>query len=57
MQKKAPNKVLAPVVIAGITIGFLVSAYKYIFAANKRTVMEHNQQAMENDALDQKKSV
>lgn len=57
MQKKAPNKVLAPVVIAGITIGFLVSAYKYIFAANKRTVMEHNQQTMENDALDQKKSV
>lgn len=52
MSKKAPNKVLAPVVIAGITIGFLVSAYKYIFAANPRTEIEQNKQPPKNDALD-----
>ena len=32
MKSKAPNKFFAPVVIAGITIGFFVSAYKFIFA-------------------------
>lgn len=57
MSKKAPNKVLAPVVIAGITIGFLASAYKYIFAAQKRAEAEKNQQPRQNDAPDQKKSV
>lgn len=31
MSKSAPNKFIAPVVIAGITIGFLASAYKFIF--------------------------
>lgn len=31
-QNKTPNKFLAPVVIAGVTIGFLASAYKFIFA-------------------------
>ena len=29
---KQPNKFLAPIVIAGITIGFLASAYKFVFA-------------------------
>lgn len=57
MQKKAPNKVLAPIVIAGITIGFLASAYKYIFAAKKRTEIERSKQQLQNDASDQKKSV
>ena len=28
---KKPNNVFAPLVIAGITVGFLASAYKYIF--------------------------
>ena len=27
-----PNKFIAPIVIAGITIGFLASAYKFVFA-------------------------
>lgn len=31
-MKKRPNKFLAPVVIAGVTIGFLASAYKFVFA-------------------------
>lgn len=33
--KKTPNKFLAPVVIAGVTIGFLASAYKFVFAKPK----------------------
>ena len=32
MPTRKPNKFLAPVIIAGITAGFLVSAYKFIFA-------------------------
>nr|WP_165815718.1 hypothetical protein [Acinetobacter sp. AM] len=32
MKNKAPNKIIAPIIIAGITFGFLVSAYKFIFA-------------------------
>lgn len=30
--RKTPNKFLAPIVIAGVTIGFLASAYKFVFA-------------------------
>ena len=33
--RKTPNKFLAPVVIAGVTIGFLASAYKFVFAQPK----------------------
>lgn len=29
--RKTPNRFLAPVVIAGVTIGFLASAYKFVF--------------------------
>ena len=35
MSKKAPNKYFAPIIIAGITVGFFVSAYKFIFAKPK----------------------
>ncbi|TCM65852.1 hypothetical protein EC844_11498 [Acinetobacter calcoaceticus] len=28
---KHPHKFLAPIVIAGITVGFLVSAYRFVF--------------------------
>lgn len=31
-MKKKPNKFIAPIVIAGITIGFLASAFKFVFA-------------------------
>lgn len=31
-MSKKPNKIFAPVVIAGVTIGFLASAYKFVFA-------------------------
>ena len=32
MSKSAPNKFFAPIVIVGITIGFFVTAYKFVFA-------------------------
>lgn len=31
-MNKKPNKFFAPIVIAGVTIGFLASAYKFVFA-------------------------
>lgn len=34
---KKPNRVFAPVIIAGITVGFLASAYKFIFAKSDTT--------------------
>ena len=35
MPKGKPNKFIAPIVIAGITVGFLVSAYKFIMHDKK----------------------
>ena len=35
MSKKAPNKYFAPIIIVGITVGFFVSAYKFVFAKPK----------------------
>ncbi|WP_340600634.1 hypothetical protein [Acinetobacter sp. HZNU-JH01] len=29
---KRPNRVFTPIIIAGITVGFLASAYKFVFA-------------------------
>lgn len=37
-MQKQPNRFLAPIVIAGITVGFLASAYKFIF---KKPKVEH----------------
>lgn len=36
MASKKPNSFLAPLAIAGITIGFLSAAYKFIFVDSKR---------------------
>ena len=47
MSNKQPNKLIAPIVIAGITIGFLASAYKFVFAKpNKQQdkVIQHDQE-------------
>lgn len=35
MSKKKPNNFITPIVIAGITVGFLASAYKFVFAKPK----------------------
>ncbi|QTD58916.1 MULTISPECIES: hypothetical protein [Acinetobacter] len=37
MSKSVPNKFFAPIVIAGITIGFFVAAYKFVFAKPEAT--------------------
>ncbi|WP_180170218.1 hypothetical protein [Acinetobacter sp. YH12027] len=42
---KTPNKFLAPVIIAGITVGFLASARRFIFAKSKRTDLEQTEQS------------
>lgn len=36
MSKKEPNKFIAPIVVAGITAGFFISAYKFVFARAKQ---------------------
>lgn len=41
MSKKKPNNLIAPIVIAGITVGFLASAYKFVFAKPKKKKNEH----------------
>ena len=40
MSKKKPNNFIAPIVIAGITVGFLASAYKFVFAKPKKQKSE-----------------
>lgn len=49
MKKKAPSNLFAPVVIAGITIGFLASAYKFIFAKTQNQNQNQNQPAQSAD--------
>ncbi|MFD2014260.1 hypothetical protein ACFSHO_15585 [Acinetobacter vivianii] len=34
---KRPNRVFAPIIIAGITVGFLASAYKFVVAKSSPT--------------------
>ena len=48
MSNKHPNKFIAPIVIAGITIGFLASAYKFVFAKPNKQQSEVEQQQQEN---------
>ena len=36
MNTKKPNKVLAPLFIAGITIGFFTAAYRFIIVKSKQ---------------------
>ena len=52
MPNKKPNNFVAPIVIAGITVGFLVSAYKYVFAKPKKSKKEN----LEQNLLEQKKA-
>ena len=48
-MQKQPNRFIAPIVIAGITVGFLVSAYKFVFAKPKP---EHSEKTVENSQPD-----
>ncbi|CAI3153115.1 hypothetical protein ABFP35_15265 [Acinetobacter baumannii] len=51
---KKPGRFLAPVVIAGITVGFLASAYKFVFsksASSKQTIShKHDSEKSSNDS-------
>ncbi|WP_165353064.1 hypothetical protein [Acinetobacter piscicola] len=50
VSKKQPNKFIAPIVIAGITVGFLVSAYKFVFAKPKKT---HTAEIIQSEETDE----
>ena len=50
---KRPNRVFAPIIIAGITVGFLASAYKFVVAKSgsvKENPIENTQQALSSEA-------
>ena len=44
MTDKKPNKFVAPIIIAGITVGFLASAYKFVFANKDKSRLNAQQQ-------------
>ena len=48
MKNEAPNKFFAPLIIAGITIGFLASAYKFITAQKNNVVSEQLESEYKN---------
>lgn len=43
MHNKHRKKIIAPIVITGITVGFLVSAYRFIFNSSKHSVLDPDQ--------------
>lgn len=57
MSKQQPNKIFAPLVIAGVTIGFLASAYKFIFADATSKKSLANQQDHAEEIQDKQDSV
>lgn len=54
MSKKQPNKFIAPIVIAGITVGFFISAYKFVFAQPKQTTDQIEHEDALNKSLETK---
>jgi len=44
-MQKQPNRFLAPIVIAGITVGFLASAYKFIFSKSSASKQSDTDQS------------
>lgn len=59
MSKKQPNRFIAPIVIAGITVGFFISAYKFVFAQPKQTMnqIENEDAVNESPATQDEKIV
>ncbi|ENX34447.1 hypothetical protein F889_01729 [Acinetobacter colistiniresistens] len=50
---KRPNRVFAPIIIAGITVGFLASAYKFVVTksnSSKEKPIENTQQITTSEA-------
>ena len=50
MSKKQPNNFLAPFVIAGITAGFFISAYRFVFAKPTEKSRQKESDNSENQA-------
>ena len=50
MSKKQPNNFLAPFVIAGITTGFFISAYRFVFAKPTEKSRQKESDNSENQA-------
>ena len=54
MSKKQPNKFIAPIVIAGITVGFFIRAYKFVFAQPKQITDQIEHEDAVNKSLETK---
>lgn len=54
MSKKQPNKFIDPIVIAGITVGFFISAYKFVFAQPKQITDQIEHEDAVNKSLETK---
>ena len=54
MSKKQPNKFIAPIVIAGITVGCFISAYKFVFAQPKQITDQIEHEDAVNKSLETK---
>ena len=54
MNKKSPNKFFAPIVIAGLTVGFFVSAYKFVFG---NSAEEHRNTTVEEPIENENKEI
>ena len=54
MSKKQPNKFIAPIVIAGITVGFFIRAYKLVFAQPKQITDQIEHEDAVNKSLETK---
>jgi len=54
---KKPSRFLAPIVIAGITVGFLASAYKFVFSKSESSKQTTSQpQDAQNTSNDSRNS-
>jgi len=49
MSKKKPVNFIAPIVIAGITVGFLASAYKFVFVKPKKQPSKDSKPVQESE--------
>lgn len=57
MSKGKPNRFIVPIVIAGITAGFFISAYKFVFARAKQAhkQVKHDDSVAQSQAEKDKK--
>ena len=54
MSQKKPNKFIAPIVIAGVTVGFLSCSYKFVFAKPKSEDKQKSGQQTTSQSEDKK---